>query len=52
MGDMKSQIFQRAQSGKVERRDHCLIYFLNDNNLLSASTFDIHIGANPTFVSL
>ena len=51
LGDMNAQIFPRAQSGKIESRDQCLIDFLNDNNLVSASTLDVHKRTNATFVS-
>ena len=50
-GDMNAHIFPRARSGKKESSDQCLIDFLNDNNLVSASTLDVHKGANVTFVS-
>ena len=39
MGDMNAQIIPRAQSGKIESRDRCLIDFLDNN-------FDVHKGAN------
>ena len=51
MGDMNAQISPRAQSGRIESRDRCLIDFLNDNNLVSACTLDVHKGTNATFVS-
>ena len=51
MGDMNAQIFHRAQSGKIESRDQCLIDFLCDNNLVSSSALDAHKGSNATFVS-
>ena len=51
MGDMNVQISPRAQSDRKESRDRCLIDFLNDNNLASACTLDLHRGTNATFVS-
>ena len=51
MGVMNAPIFHRAQPGKIESRDQCLIDFLNDNNLVPSSTLDAHKGANATFVS-
>ena len=44
MGDMNAKISPRAHSGRKESRDRCLIDFLNDNNLVSACTLDVHRG--------